>query len=208
MTGSECNPIIPNVFRLNMCICLAAGFGTILAGCGGSGGAPDTTAQLSQAQGVASPPARTNGTPGELGKPPAASMTTQAVSPQDSTRFARLKTLALLAPLSEREKAALFEQLKSASPSERLGLINGYPKLESLPDRQKELLLGQMENIVAITTAAQQLACQCGNEIKREICVRESCANRSELQSLCNQACGTLGSFGMQCAASPKCPSR
>lgn len=140
--------------------------------------------------------------------PSAAADRPAAMSSIELVRFRRLAALPLLASLSDREKADLLRQLRMASPSERLTLINGFKSLEGLPDQQKQVLLGQLEDIVPVTTPAARLVCNCSNDIKRELCVKESCSSRSELESICSRACGTLAAFGHQCTAAPQCVSR
>ena len=140
--------------------------------------------------------------------PPAAPDRPAAVSSAGSDRYTRLAALPLLASLSERDKAGLFRQLQGASLSERLTLINQFKSLEGLPDQQKQVLLGQLEEISPVTTPASRLVCNCSNDIKLELCVKESCSNQSEMESMCSRACGTLAAFGHQCTASPQCVSR
>lgn len=139
---------------------------------------------------------------------PSAASDRPAAMTAESARFTRLAALPLLASLSDREKAGMLRQLQMASPSERLTLINGFKSLEGLPDRQKQVLLGQLEDIYPVTTPASRLVCNCSNDIKRDLCVKESCSNQTELESICSHACGTLAAFGNQCTASPQCVSR
>lgn len=189
----------------------------MLAGCGGnrepsSPAAPASTMAAASSSQKVSPgrdgtalpavtPAPADAAPSVVAEP--ASMSTA-----DSARFARLAALPLLAALSDQEKTKLFRQLPHATPSERLSLIYAYKSVNGLPDKQKQVLLNQIEDIVPVTTPASRLICNCSNEIKRELCVRESCSNRMELESICSQACGTLSAFGNQCTASPQCVTR
>ena len=131
-----------------------------------------------------------------------------AVSLEESGRLSQLRALALLSPLSDRERSGLLKQLPLASPSERLTLINGFPALAVLPDRQKEILLIQMEKIVPVSISANLLVCNCSHGIQRKLCVRELCSNRSELHAVCNKACGTLASFEIQCMTSRQCAEK
>jgi hypothetical protein len=58
---------------------------------------------------------------------------------------------------------------------------------------------------VLITIPAVLLICDCGNDIPPRFCVPEVCSDRSEIQSLCNQACGTLPAFRRQCMTEIRC---
>jgi hypothetical protein len=124
---------------------------------------------------------------------------------KDSGELSKLHALRLLSPLSDREQAGLIVQFRTASPSERLALIDTYPALATMTDQQKQGLLNQIEKIVPVTNAAMLLTCECSDNIRRDICVRESCANQSEIQSRCNEACGTLAAFRNRCSASRQC---
>jgi hypothetical protein len=110
--------------------------------------------------------------------------------------------------LSERERAGLIEHLSDASPSERLTFINEYPKLAEISEQQKQLLLNQIETIIPMKLPRNRIVCSCSNNINRELCTQERCSNSSEIQSLCNQACGTLAAFKSECSASQKCSGR
>ncbi len=191
---------------------VAVALGALCSGCGGSGSepVPEQTVALSQEQRAVPPTAATAGqeAPPLRTMPAAQAGRTAPIPSSDAAGFAKMKALPLLSPLSERDKATLFKRLATATPSERLPLIDGYASLNALPDRQKEVLLGQLEDIVAPAVPAQQLVCQCGSQVKRELCVRERCSDAVELQSLCNQACGALGALGTQCRAAPACAGR
>lgn len=124
---------------------------------------------------------------------------------EQSKEILKLRALSLLSPLSDREKAGLIVKLRGASPSARLDLINQYPALAAMTDQQKQALLNQIEKIVPVTNPAMLLTCECSDNIQRAICVRESCSNQSEIQSRCNEACGTLAAFRSRCSASRQC---
>jgi len=182
--------------------------GMSLSGCGGSGDSSQPTASTpalmpslakdsSSANAVSQRiPASANLKP----SPPAAN-DAAAVRVDNSARLARLRKLPLLSLLSERERAGLLEHLADASPSERLTSINQYPKLAGLPDQQKQILLDQLEIIAPMTIPQSRIVCNCGSEIKRELRVPERCSNNLEIQSICNQACGTLSAFKSECFA-------
>jgi hypothetical protein len=127
---------------------------------------------------------------------------------EEVRQLARLKALPILSILSDRERAGLLKQLRNASPSERLASINQYPRLASISEQQKQAVLNEIEKAVPVNISASQLICSCSNDIKREMCVRERCSNLSEMQSLCNQACGTLAAFKSECSASSKCAGK
>ena len=57
----------------------------------------------------------------------------------------------------------------------------------------------------SVAVPATLLVCQCAGDIQRKMCVHETCSDRSDLQSLCNEACGTLAAFGTQCTVSNVC---
>lgn len=185
----------------------------LLSACGG-GGSPApvvsarTTANQITSGGPGSPTGQGATPPSEAGSPLAAIDRAEPGSPEEASRLARLKSLALLAVLSDREKLGLLRQIALASPSRRLSAIESYAKLAMLADRQKQILLGQLEDIAPVVTPTSALVCECGSDITRKICVRESCADGMELQSVCNRACGTLASFRTQCSASPQCSVR
>ena len=192
-------------------LALLSGLG--LAGCGGEGtpARQDATAPaLASAVHGNSAGAKTMTTQSPAAAsqavaPMAAADKSTSLSLEESARLAKLNALSLLSPLSGRERAALLKQLPTASESERLSLLNGYRTLGALPDRQKQVLLNQIEKIVPVTTPASQLVCSCSHAIQRKLCVKERCSNRSALQSLCNDACGTLASFKAQCLTSREC---
>lgn len=196
--------------------CRALLLGLMLSGCGGGGdsshksaSAPDTMASSVQ-RNSSGPNRRTAQVPPPaIGKPAlsATAAKSVAVSRDEPARLAQLKALPLLSPLADRERAGLLKQLPSASSSERLTMINRYQELSVLPDRQKQVLLDQIEKIVPITIPANQLVCNCSDNIQRKLCVKERCSNRSALQSICNEACGTLASFKSQCQTSQQCAS-
>jgi hypothetical protein len=184
----------------------------LLAGCGGekqpSVPTPSTSASASVVQKAVSGPDTMPVSATEKPVPSAKAGRPLALSTTKPAPLARLAALPLLASLSDRDKATLLKQLDRASPSARLGLINGYQSLEGLPDQQKEILLAQLEDIVPVTTPASRLVCNCSNDIKRELCVKESCSDQMELESICTHTCGTLAAFGHQCSVSPQCAAR
>jgi hypothetical protein len=193
--------------------CPALLLGLVLSGCGGGG---DSSHQTASAPALASSVQKDLSGPNrmaaqsptlESGKPALSATADKpvVVSPEESARLAQLRALPLLSSLSERERAGLLKQLPPASSSERLTLINGYPKLAVVPDRQKQVLLTQMEKIVPVTISANLLICNCSDDIQLKLCVKERCSNRSELQSICNRACGTLAAFKSQCLTSEQC---
>jgi hypothetical protein len=196
--------------------CQAMLLALMLSGCGGGGASSRPTASApvvasAVQQGVARPArVAAPSPPLASGKssPSVSAHTPTVGSRDDSVRLAELRKLALLSSLSERERAALLKQLPSATPSERLTLINGYAAIAVLPDRQKEVLLNQIEKIVAVSLPANQLVCNCDQDVQRKLCVKERCSNRSELQSICNRACGTLASFKVQCHDSQQCAGK
>lgn len=187
-----------------------------LAGCGGEGASKQSNTSVpalaSSMQKTSPGPnrmtAQSTAMSSGLSSPRAAADTSTAVSQKESARLAQLKALPLLSSLSDRERAGLFKQLTPASPSERLTLLNGYSRLAVLPERQKQVLLNQMEKIVPVSIPANQLVCYCSHDVQRKLCVKERCSNRSELQSLCNEACGTLASFKSQCLTSRQCAEK
>ena len=187
-----------------------------LTGCGGEGcssapaaSAPASTPSVQQDLPEQSRSAAQGAAPATGEPAPSATADTSAVaSPEESARLKQISALPLLSPLSDREKAGLLKQLPSASPSDRLTLINGYPKLAALPERQQQVLLDQLETIVPVSVAANLLTCSCANEVKREMCVKESCTNRSELSSMCSRACGTLAAFKSKCVTSKECAGK
>lgn len=177
--------------------------GALACGCGGDDGtvrsAPSPVAAASVKMGAAAPPG------GALRAPATAPNEPIPAAKAGQSTLAQLRALPLLSLLTEPERAGLLRQLPSASRAQRMALIDGYPKLASLPEQQKELLLNQLEKIIAPAPAGNLLVCECSNEIRRELCVSESCAATSELASQCNKACGTLAAFRNQCSASPTC---
>lgn len=196
--------------------CHALLLGLVIAGCGGE---RDPSRSTASAPALASSVRNDLPGPNRMGAqnpilttgkyaPLATAGKSTVVSVEESARFAQLKALSLLAPLSDRETAGLLKQLPSASPSERLTLINGYPGLAALQERQQQVLLNQLERIVPVSISASLLVCNCSHGIQRKLCVKEPCTNRSELQSLCNQACGTLAAFETQCLTSRQCAEK
>lgn len=193
--------------------CQALLLSLMLAGCGGEGASPRPNASApalasSVQKNSSAAKTMTAESPALTSRamaPPATADKPAAVSMEESARLARLRALSLLSSLSDRERAGLLKQLPLSSPSERLSLLNGYRTLAALPDRQKQVLLNQIEKIVPVTVSASQLVCSCSHGIQRKLCVRERCSNRSELQSACNEACGTLASFKNQCMTSRQC---
>lgn len=197
--------------------CRALLAGLVLGGCGG--GERDSSrldasapAVLSSVRKDVSVPDRA-GAQGLAPKPQrsaeAANAEKGAVTPaEESARLAKLRALPLLRSLSERERAGLLRQLPAASPSERLTLINGYPELAELPARQQQVLLDQMEKIVPVAISGNLLVCTCSHDIQRKLCVKERCSNHAELQSICNNACGTLASFKSECLTSRQCSDK
>lgn len=177
--------------------------GALACGCGGDDGAVKSVAAPVAAASVttaaAAAPARM---PASVSNEPvAAAKTGQAA-------LVQLRALPLLSALAEQEQAALLRQLPSTSRAQRMALIEGYPKLAGLPEQQRELLLNQLEKIIAPAPAGNLLVCECSNEIRRELCVSDSCAATSELAAQCNKACGTLSAFRNQCTASAKCRTK
>lgn len=193
--------------------CQALLLGLMLAGCGGEGASPRPNASApalassvqKNSSGTKTMTAESAALASRAIAPLAAADKSTAVSMEESAQLAQLRALSLLASLSDRERAGLLKQLPPASPSERLGVLNGYRTLVALPDRQKQVLLNQIEKIVPVTVSASQLVCSCSHGIQRKLCVKERCSNRSELQSVCNEACGTLASFKSQCMTSRQC---
>jgi len=183
----------------------------IFAGCGGEESAAQPRSAAVIAAVGTSAPARQAGRAirdpiSKNGKAPTANNNDTAISsPEELTALSKLRALPLLAPLSEKETAELLMHIRPLSPSGRLGIINNHSALITLTNQQKQQLLNQIENIVPITTPAMSVICECSNDIQRRLCVRESCSDRSEIQSLCNQACGTLAAFGNECMAAKQC---
>lgn len=179
-----------------------------LAGCGGDQHSPQrpSSATLGSAVQTGRPAAAPPVAPGTPTLTSTASNDSRKPTPAASSAVqARFASLPALASLSDREKAGLLARLAGAPASERLGIINSYPSLKSLSEPQQQGLLKQIETIVPISTPANLLVCTCGSEVRRELCVRESCSNTSELTSRCNQACGTLPAFGSACRPARQC---
>jgi hypothetical protein len=84
-------------------------------------------------------------------------------------------------------------------------MINNHSAPATLTNQQKQKLMNQIETIVPITVPSVLLICDCGNDIHPRLCVPEACSDREEIQSLCNQACGTLPSFRGQCMTGMRC---
>jgi len=178
--------------------------GVAFVGCGGQDGSSQAPViAAAPAAGVASGPAAR--TAKAAPSSPANKNNPATTILKDSGELSKLRALRLMSALSDREQAGLIVQLRTASPSERLALIDTYPALATMTDQQKQGLLNQIEKIVPVTNAAMLLTCECSDNIQREICVRESCSNQSEIQSRCNQACGTLAAFRNRCSASRQC---
>lgn len=207
---------VPNGGKTMLNACQVLLLSLALAGCGGEGNSSHRKASA-----PASAPSVQKHLPGpnrsaaqsatlttEKSAPLKIAATSTVVSLEDSARLAQLRAVALLSSLSDRERGGLLKQLPSASPSERLTLINGYPKLAVIPDRQKQVLLNKLETIVPVTIPANLLVCNCSHDIQRKLCVKERCSNRSELASICNEACGTLASFKSQCQTSRQCAEK
>jgi hypothetical protein len=185
--------------------------GVILAGCGGEESAPQSRSAAvaaavgrsdrgGQAGRAAQEPISQNG------KAPSENKNDTAISStEELTSLSKLRALPLLAPLSNKEIAELLRHTRPLSSSGRLGIIDNHSALVTLTNQQKQQLLNQIENIVPITIPAMLVICECSNDIQRRLCVRESCSDRSEIRSLCNQACGTLAAFGSQCMAAKQC---
>jgi hypothetical protein len=185
--------------------------GVILAGCGGE----ESAAQLRPAAATAavggSAPAGQAGKGArdpisQNGKAPAENKNHAVISsPEELTALSKLRALPLLAPLSDKETTELLRRTRALSPSGRLTIINNYSALATLTNQQKQQLLNQIENIVPVTIPSVLLICDCGNDIHPRLCVPETCSDRSEIQSLCNQACGTLPAFRSQCMTEIRC---
>ena len=122
--------------------------------------------------------------------------------------LAKMKSVPLLSVLPDSEMGKLLKQLPSASAFDRLKLIDRYPKLVTLTDQQKEVLLAQMESIVPIALPLNQIVCNCSDDIQVKLCIKERCSNRAGLQSICNRACGTLAAFESQCEISQICAGK
>lgn len=203
----------PNGGRPVFYACQALLLGLMLAGCGGEGtssrpnaSAPTLASSVQKNSTAASTKsAESPALASRITAPRETADKSIAASMEESARLAQLRALSLLSSLSDRERAGLLKQLPTASPSERLSLLNGYRTLAALPDRQRQVLLNQMEKIVPVSIPASQLVCSCSHGIQRKLCVKERCSNRSELQSACNEACGTLASFKSQCMTSKQC---
>lgn len=199
------------------CACQALLWGVMVSGCGGGG---DSSPPIASAPAMAATVQKSLSSPSrmpvqrptvkiEKTAPSAATANkSTVVSKEESARLAQFRALPLLSTLSDREKVGLLKQLPSASPSDRLTLINGYSELAVLPDRQKDVLLNQIEKISPINIPANLLICACSHHIQLKSCVKERCSNRSELQSICNRACGTLASFQSQCQTARQCAEK
>jgi hypothetical protein len=178
--------------------------GATLVGCGGQGGSSQAPVSAAAPAAAVAP-----GPAAKVGKAVPSSAANKnnptATALKDSGELSKLRALRLMSELSDRDQAGLIVQFRTASPSERLALIDKYPALATMTDQQKQGLLIQIEKIVPVTNAAMLLTCECSDNIQREICVRESCSNQSEIQSRCNQACGTLAAFRNRCSASRQC---
>lgn len=193
--------------------CLGALLALMLVGCGGEGtshrqeaSAPLVASTMPEkSSGTRAMTADSSALTSRVAAPLATADKSPAVSAEESVRLAKLRALSLLSPLTERERLDLLRQLADASPSARLDLFDGYRALAMLPERQKEVLLNQIEKIVPVTVPASLLVCSCSNGIERKLCIRERCSNHSELGSACNKACGTLASFKSKCLTARQC---
>jgi len=185
--------------------------GVIFAGCGGGKSAAQPRSAAVIAAAGTSAPAGQAGRAirdpiSQNGKAPTANKNDPVISStEELNALSKLRALPLLAPVSEKEIAELLMHIRPLSPSGRLGIINNHSALVTLTNQQKQQLLNQIENVVPITIPAMSVICECSNDIQRRLCVRESCSDKSEIQSLCNQACGTLAAFGNQCMAAKQC---
>jgi hypothetical protein len=184
--------------------------GLILAACGGE----ENSSQLRAAAAMASvggvapagQAARAPGPNSQNGKAPPENKNDIVISgTEELTALSKLRALPLLAPLSNKETAELLRHIRPLSPSGRLAIINNYSALATLTNQQKQQLLNQIENIVPVAIPAALLICDCGNDIHPRLCVPELCSDRAEIQSLCNQACGTMPSFRSQCMTDIRC---
>jgi hypothetical protein len=195
------------------CFYVALAFlsGAILTGCGGEDSAAQprsaaVTAAVgrSDAAGQAGKAARDPIS--QNGKAPTENKNNIVISSaEELTALSKLRALRLLGPLSDKELAELLRRTRALSPSGRLTEINNHSALATLTNQQKQQLLNQIENIVPITIPAVLLICDCGSDIHPRLCVPEICSDRTEIQSLCNQACGTLPAFGPRCMPEIRC---
>ena len=197
------------LFRLGLLSALLAG--PMLGGCGGDSVSPGVaasshTAGVQGSSGVAQGalPQAPTPAPAQPG-PRAATDKSGAPSPLETARLGRMRALPILSVLSDQEKLGLLRQLPEASPMQRLRALDAYPRLDALGERQKEILLGQLEDIVPVTTPANGFVCECGNGVVHKMCVRESCLDRSAVGAVCYQACGRLPMLKAACSPTPEC---
>lgn len=146
----------------------------------------------------------------EQSAPPSLSSPESAEKLRDSMQLAQLARNPYLSTMSQEELLAFRNQIRSKSPSQRRALLKQYPSLSSLPVQQKELLLGQLIQIVPITTQSVLLTCTCENGFKREMCVQESCGNSEAAAhfSICQSVCGASSQPLAVCMPSQQCSGK
>jgi hypothetical protein len=127
---------------------------------------------------------------------------------EDAMQLVQLAKNLYLSKMRQDEILAFRNQLKNKSAYEREALIDKFPSLSDLPVQQKQILLGQLAQIVPVETPSSVLTCVCENNLMREICVKEACGETHALAEICRTVCGSASRPIAACKASQQCSGK